>query len=65
MPAKSSRARRWLREGKAKIVYNDLGIFQIQLTKYAADEIQPIVVGIDPANCIQASLSNLLNLPCG
>jgi RRXRR protein len=48
MPTKPSRARRWLKEGKARIVYNDLGIFQIQLTKYANDEIQPIVVGVDP-----------------
>ena len=31
MPTKASRARRWLKEGKARVVYNDLGIFQIQL----------------------------------
>jgi hypothetical protein len=37
-----------LKQGKARIVYNDLGIFQIQLTKYAEDDIQPIVVGVDP-----------------
>jgi RRXRR protein len=48
MPTKPSRARRWLKEGKAKIVYNDLGIFQIQLTKYAGEETQQIVVGVDP-----------------
>lgn len=48
MPTKPSRARRWLKSGKARIVHNDLGIFQIQLTKYAADETQPIAVGIDP-----------------
>jgi RRXRR protein len=48
MPTKPSRARRWLKEGKARIVYNDLGIFQIQLIKYAGDKIQPIVVGVDP-----------------
>lgn len=48
MPTKPSRARRWLKEGKAHIVYNELGVFQIQLTKYAADKTQPIVVGVDP-----------------
>ncbi|MHC5730026.1 MAG: RRXRR domain-containing protein, partial [Nostoc sp.] len=31
MPTKASRARRWLKEGKAKVIHNDLGIFQIQL----------------------------------
>lgn len=48
MPTKSSRARRWLREGKAQVVYNDLGIFQIQLTKFAFVKTQPIAVGVDP-----------------
>lgn len=31
MPAKASRVRRWLKAGKAKVVHNDLGIFQVQL----------------------------------
>jgi RRXRR protein len=48
MPTKPSRARRWLKEGKARIVHNDLGIFEIQLTKYAQQQTQPIVVGVDP-----------------
>jgi RRXRR protein len=48
MPTKASRARRWLKEGKAKVVHNDLGIFQIQLTKSAKEEMQLIVVGVDP-----------------
>ena len=48
MPTKPSRARRWLKQGKARIVHNDLGIFQIQLTKYAQQQTQPIVVGVDP-----------------
>ena len=48
MPTKPSRARRWLREGKARIVYNDLGIFQIQLIKSAGEKTQPIAVGVDP-----------------
>lgn len=48
MPTKASRARRWLKEGKAKVVHNDLGIFQIQLTKSALEETQLIVIGVDP-----------------
>lgn len=49
MPTKSSRARRWLRSGKAKVVHNDLGIFTIQLLCEPSDiKTQPITVGIDP-----------------
>jgi hypothetical protein len=49
MPTKPSRAIRWLKEGKAKIAYNDLGIFQIQLIICPRTQnTQPIVVGIDP-----------------
>lgn len=49
MPTKASRARRWLKEGKARIVHNDLGIFQIQLVvKPSATNTQPIAIGIDP-----------------
>jgi hypothetical protein len=49
MPTKASRARRWLKEGKAKVVDNDLKIFQIQLTKSTrTSNTQPIAVGIDP-----------------
>ncbi|MBD2186344.1 RRXRR domain-containing protein [Aerosakkonema funiforme] len=49
MPTKPSRARRWLKAAKAKVVYNDLGIFQVQLIEYPKGErTQPIAVGIDP-----------------
>ncbi|TFI55272.1 hypothetical protein BLD44_005975 [Mastigocladus laminosus UU774] len=49
MPTKASRARRWLKEGKARVVYNDVGIFQIQLVRCPrTQDIQPIAVGIDP-----------------
>jgi len=48
MPAKSSRVRRWLKSGKAKVVYNDLGIFTVQLTRESGNKTQPISVGIDP-----------------
>ncbi|MUH00788.1 hypothetical protein F7734_54380 [Scytonema sp. UIC 10036] len=49
MPTKASRARRWLEQGKAKVVHNDLGIFQIQLLFDASgNEVQKIVIGVDP-----------------
>ncbi|WP_082209945.1 RRXRR domain-containing protein [Fischerella sp. PCC 9605] len=49
MPTKASRARRWLKEGKARVVCNDLGIFQIQLVRCPrTTNTQPITVGIDP-----------------
>lgn len=49
MPTKPSRARRWLKEGKARVVHNDLGIFQIQLVACPrTTNMQPIAVGIDP-----------------
>lgn len=49
MPTKPSRARRWLKNGKAKAVYNDLSIFTVQLvSEPTGTETQPISVGIDP-----------------
>jgi hypothetical protein len=49
MPTKPSRARRWLKTGKARVVHNDLGIFTVQLVFEPSDtKTQPISVGIDP-----------------
>ncbi|HEY9904914.1 MAG TPA: RRXRR domain-containing protein [Candidatus Sericytochromatia bacterium] len=49
MPTKSSRARRWLKAGKAKVVYNDLGIFTVQLLSEPSDtKTQPVSVAVDP-----------------
>ncbi|MGL4500351.1 MAG: RRXRR domain-containing protein [Planktothrix sp.] len=49
MPTKSSRARRWIKEGKAIGKFNDLGQFYVQLkVEPLDDKIQPIAVGIDP-----------------
>ncbi|MBD2773248.1 RRXRR domain-containing protein [Iningainema tapete] len=49
MPTKSSRARRWLKEGKAKIAHNDLNVFCIQLlVEPSGTDIQPIALGLDP-----------------
>ena len=49
MPAKASRIRRWLLEGKVKVVYNDLNIFCVQLIEEPSGKnTQPVVSGIDP-----------------
>lgn len=49
MPTSPSRCRRWLRDGKAKVVHNDLGIFCVQLVpEPSGRETQDVVVGIDP-----------------
>jgi hypothetical protein len=49
MPTKASRARRWLKQGKARVVHNDLGIFQVQLIRCPRTiDAQPIAVGVDP-----------------
>ena len=48
MPTKPSRARRWLRDGKAKVVHNHLECFAIQLNFDTQENTQPIAVGIDP-----------------
>lgn len=50
MPTKASRARRWLLEGKAKVVHNDLSIFQIQLTQSSGKKLQDIAIGVDPGS---------------
>lgn len=49
MPTKPSRARRWLKTGKAKVVRNDLGMFTVQLISEPSNsKTQPIAIGIDP-----------------
>ncbi|NMG21558.1 RRXRR domain-containing protein [Brasilonema bromeliae] len=49
MPTKPSRARRWLKEGKAKIVYNNLNVFCIQLlVEPSGYHQQSIALGLDP-----------------
>ncbi len=49
MPTKRSRARRWIKEGKAIGKWSKLGIFYIQLlTPASGDKAQDIAVGIDP-----------------
>ncbi len=68
MPTKPSRARRWLKEGKAKIYPNDLNIFAIQLiAEPSGYETQDVVIGIDPGKLfsgvgVQSSKATLLKI---
>ncbi len=49
MSAKSSRARRWIKEKKAVGFFNKLGQFSVQLLVEPSDtKTQPVSVGIDP-----------------
>ncbi len=49
MPTKASRARRWVRDGKAIGKWNDLGIYYVQLLVEPSDtKTQPIALGCDP-----------------
>lgn len=49
MPTKPSRARRWLRDGKAVVARNNLNVFCIQLViEPSGRNTQDVVVGIDP-----------------
>ena len=49
MPTKASRARRWIKEGKAVGKFNKTGQFYIQLLKKPSDtNTQPIALGLDP-----------------
>jgi len=68
MPTKPSRARRWLKEGKAKIYPSDLKVFAIQLIgEPSGYETQDVVIGIDPGKLfsgvgVQSSQATLLKL---
>lgn len=49
MPTISSRARRWLKTGKARVVYNDLNIFCIKLLEEPSGrDTQQVALGVDP-----------------
>ena len=52
MPAKASRVRRWIKEGKAKVVKSDLKTFAVQLVEEPSGrQTQDISLGIDPGSC--------------
>lgn len=65
MPTKPSRARRWLKAGKAVVVHNDLNLFCIQLVcEPSGRKTQDAVVGIDPGKLftgigVQTSIATL------
>ena len=48
MPTKASRARKWVKEGKAVGKWSDLGLYYVQLIKPTDEETQPVIVGVDP-----------------
>jgi hypothetical protein len=49
MPAKPSRVRKWVRDGKAIGKFNKLNQYYVQLTFEPSGElVQPIVIGLDP-----------------
>ena len=49
MPTKPSRARRWVRDGKAIGKWNDLGVYYVQLLVPPSNtKLQPIICGVDP-----------------
>lgn len=68
MPTKPSRARRWLKEGRAKIYPNALQVLAIQLINEPSGyEYQDVVIGIDPGKMfsgvgVQSFKATLLKL---
>ncbi|WP_414582972.1 RRXRR domain-containing protein [Scytonema sp. PCC 10023] len=68
MPTTPSRARRWLKDGKAIKRWSKLGVFYVQLTVEPSDtKTQPIVIGLDPGKLysgvgVQSSKFTLLML---
>ncbi|MBR8841229.1 MAG: RRXRR domain-containing protein, partial [Stigonema ocellatum SAG 48.90 = DSM 106950] len=49
MPTTASRARRWVKQGKAKSFWNDLGIWYVQLLiDPSGNSKQDIALGVDP-----------------
>lgn len=68
MPTQASRARRWVRDGKAKVVQNDLRVFCVQLIKEPTGRnTQDISLGIDPGSCftgvaVQSKQDTLIGL---
>ncbi|MFL9458327.1 RRXRR domain-containing protein [Tolypothrix bouteillei VB521301_2] len=68
MPTTPSRARRWIKDGKAIKRWSKLGVFYVQLTVDSSDtKTQPIVIGLDPGKLysgvgVQSSKFTLLML---
>lgn len=68
MPTKASRARKWVKAGRAVGKWNDLGVYYVQLLdEPSGDEVQPIAVGVDPGKSysgvgVQSARCTLLQL---
>jgi len=67
MPTKPSRARKWVREGKAKGFFTKLGQYCVQLTEDSGSDSQPVAIGVDPGKHysgigVQSSEATLLTL---
>jgi hypothetical protein len=68
MPTLASRARRWLKEGKAIGKFNKLGQFYVQLQEHPSNnKTQPIAIGIDPGKLfsgigVQSALHTLAGI---
>ena len=68
MPTTCSRARRWIKDGKAIKRWSKLGVFYVQLTQPPSDrKKQDIVIGLDPGKlytgvAVQSSKFTLLML---
>ena len=59
MPTKASRARRWIRDGKAIGKWNDLGIYYVQLLVPPSDtKTQPIALGCAGMGGLQQTTIN-------
>lgn len=50
MSTKCSRARRWMKEGKAIPKFSKIGVFYVQLTQKSGKEKQEIALGLDPGS---------------
>lgn len=67
MPTKPSRARKWVKAGKAVGKWSDLGVYYVQLLQPVGKDTQLVVVGVDPGKSyagigVQSAKCTLLRL---
>lgn len=62
MPTTNRRANKWLKEKRAKVIKNDLGIFQIQLLfEPSGRNKQDIVAIVDPGSAFTVTTANAVS----